>query len=358
MVFMTQRDSSKGAKIRRSWGSSAGNPAFSQAFASALLLGLFSIGCAQTNHPVVPAEALSESADQKGGTFSEFLARLDEPGPIRFEKHIAADWKVPRGGLINLDHEEAQAAHLKDEDEPIQIYFYVLEHPVHGGFLVDSGIARSVAEQKEMPVRFPVTMALPIDDLKVHLDTKTYLESRESPLAGVFLTHLHLDHILGLTDVPKDVPLYIGPGEADDKRWSHLLVRPTTKANLKGFGPLRSWQVAAEEGAPFSYVDVFSDGSVLGLHIPGHTEGSMAFLVRSTLGPLLLVGDGSHTVWGWDHGVEPGTFNTDMDAARDSLDRLKALTRAHPQLTVHLGHQSHPEKAGKKNEARSPGPGH
>lgn len=317
-----------------------------------LVVGLLLVGCAQTNHPVVPAETISKNQGQKGSSFSEFMARLDEPGPIHFEKHVAADWKVPRGGLINLDHHEAEAAHLKNEDEPIQIYFYVLEHPEHGGFLVDSGVACSVSERKEMPVRFPVTMALPIDDLKVHLDTKTYLESRKKPLQGVFLTHLHLDHILGLTDVPKDVPLYIGPGEAEDKRLSHFLVRPTTKANLKGFGPLRSFQVVTEKGAPFSYVDVFSDQSVLGLHIPGHTEGSMAFLVRSTEGPLLLVGDGSHTVWGWDHGVEPGTFNTDMERAADSLDRLKELARSHPGLQVHLGHQSRPQKTTNKNDAR------
>lgn len=280
--------------------------------------------------------------------FHDFEARLDEPGPITFEKHVAADWVIPRKGLINLHHETAKAHHLENGPEPIQIYFYILNHPEHGSFMVDSGVARSVKERKKMPVRFPVTMALPIDDLQVHLDTKTYLESRDRPLSGVFLTHLHLDHILGLTDVSRDVPIYIGPGEAQDRRFTHFLMRPTTNLNLKGFEALREWQVIERAGAPFAFVDIFADGSVLGLHIPGHTKGSMAFIVRTTEGPVLLVGDGSHTVWGWEHSVEPGTFNTDMKAAASSLDRLGAFVAAHPTIEVHLGHQSMPHGEQKK----------
>ena len=50
-------------------------------------------------------------------------------------------------------------------------------------------------------------------------------------------------------------------------------------------------------------LDIFGDASVFAIHTPGHTAGSTAYLVRSTQGPILLVGDTSHTQWGWDHGV-------------------------------------------------------
>jgi N-acyl homoserine lactone hydrolase len=126
---------------------------------------------------------------------------------------------------------------------------------------------------------------------------------------------------------------------AKDRRFTHLFVRPTTNLNLEGFGPLKEWQVQHEEAAPFDYVDIFGDGSALGLHIPGHTKGSMAFLVRSTKGPVLMVGDGSHTTWGWENGVEPGTFNTDGEKAAGSLAKLRALAAAYPTMEVHLGHQ-------------------
>ncbi len=277
------------------------------------------------------AEALS---------WEEFESSLDDPGPIRLRKFVAADWAVPLEGMINLEHPEAKAAHLSDGPEDIQVYFYELEHAEHGGFLIDSGVARSVAQQtNEMPLRFPVTAAMPFDALKVHLDTRAYIESRPSALNGVFLTHLHLDHILGLQDIPKSVPLYVGPGEHEDARATHVLVRPSTDLNLEGFGALLQWKVHRAEEEPFAWVDIFGDGSLAGLHIPGHTRGNMAFVVRSTEGTQLIAGDGSHTEWGWKHNVEPGTFNTSGDQAAKSLAALRKFAARHPAMKVHLGHQ-------------------
>ena len=318
----------------------------------ACFAGVFSLmgalsACTQSGHEVVPANrgaqmrAPASDASPRLNTWANFVDGLNEPGPIQFEKHVAADWAVPLSGLLNLKHERAKEARLKNRTEAIQIFFYVLEHPDHGAFMVDSGVARSVAERsKNMPLKWPVTSAMPMEDMRVRLDTRTYLESRNTPLKGVFLTHLHLDHILGLQDVPKHIPIFVGPGETKDKRFTHLFVRSTTKLNLKGFGPLRRWQVSAHDGdAPLAYVDIFGDQSVMGLHIPGHTMGNMAFVVRSTEGPQLLVGDGCHTKWGWLNDVEPGTYNTDGDEAARSLEHLRALAHAHPKMQIHLGHQ-------------------
>lgn len=315
------------------------SPAFLRFVFLAALILLFGSGCAQTSHEVQAVRPLS-GPEARRLSWPEIEARLEEPGPVRLRKIVAADWAVPLGGMLNLDHPRAEAAHLEDGPEAIQIYVYELEHAEHGGFLVDTGIARSVAQQtEEMPLRWPVTSAMPFEELKVRLDTRAYLESRQEPLRGVFLTHLHLDHILGLQDIPKEVPLYIGPEEHRDKRFTHLLVRPTTNLNLEGFSALGEWQMTHEEEAPFAYIDIFGDASVVGLHVPGHTRGSMAFVVRSTEGAQLIVGDASHTAWGWQHEVEPGSFNTDGQEAADSLLRLRALAARHPSMRVHLGHQ-------------------
>jgi N-acyl homoserine lactone hydrolase len=52
-----------------------------------------------------------------------------------------------------------------------------------------------------------------------------------------------------------------------------------------------------------------------------------------------MTGDTSHTRWGWDNGVEPGTFLADRQRSRDSLRALKTLSQRHPNMTVKLGHQ-------------------
>jgi glyoxylase-like metal-dependent hydrolase (beta-lactamase superfamily II) len=305
-------------------------------------------GCTQSGHRTESAaqvrrakQAAAESTPSQPG-FDSFMAQINEAGPIRLEKFTAADWAVDRGGMINLKHERAKAAHLTNDPEDIHIYFYILDHSQQGSFMVDSGVARSIKERSDnMPIKWPVTSAMPLDELVVHLDTKSYLDSRTTPLSGVFLTHLHLDHILGLQDIPKDIPLYVGPGETDDRRFTHLLVRPTTKANLKGFGPLREWETQPADGAPLATVDLFGDQSALGIHIPGHTKGNMAFLIRTTEGPQLIAGDGCHTEWGWENHVEPGTFNTNGKQAAQSLAALQKIADSIPDLRIHLGHQEH-----------------
>jgi glyoxylase-like metal-dependent hydrolase (beta-lactamase superfamily II) len=86
-------------------------------------------------------------------------------------------------------------------------------------------------------------------------------------------------------------------------------------------------------------VDVFDDRTVWALHVPGHSPGSTAFLVRTTTGPVLLVGDASHTSWGWNHGVEPGTFSDDTRRSAQSLAKLRSFVARFPQIEVRLGHQ-------------------
>ena len=66
-------------------------------------------------------------------------------------------------------------------------------------------------------------------------------------------------------------------------------------------------------------IDVFGDGSVWAIHVPGHSPGSTAYLVRTPRGSKLLVGDASHTRWGWENGVEPGTFSLDGPRSAESL---------------------------------------
>jgi glyoxylase-like metal-dependent hydrolase (beta-lactamase superfamily II) len=270
------------------------------------------------------------------------LALLSEPGPIRFEKVVAADWAVNLGGLVNLDHPKARAAQLEDGMEEIQIYFYVLEHPDYGTFIVDSGIESGFVDPAQNDrVSFIVRQAMNVEGLRVHVTMADWLAARPEPLAGVFLTHMHIDHVMGLPDLPAETRVYAGPGEPDARAFLNMFTSGTIDRLTERQGAIREWGFEADPSGRFAGVlDVFGDGSLWALHVPGHSPGSTAFVVRTPDGPQLLIGDATHTAWGWENGVEPGSFSLDQPLSAESLASLLELAGQFPEMPVHPGHQS------------------
>jgi N-acyl homoserine lactone hydrolase len=298
------------------------------------LLFLCLISCAASSHSVQPAKL------GRVARTSELLALLEQPGPIAVETVEAADWAVPLSGLLNLDHERAEAAGLEDRDEPIVIFFHAVRHPTQGLFMIDTGVERALRDDPDnAAIRGIVASAANIDQLKVKTDTAGWLREH-GPLAGVFLTHLHVDHISGMPDVPKGTPFYAGPGEPTPRNLDNLLLSGTIDRQLEGHAPISEWGYAADpDGAFDGVIDIFGDGSLWALSVPGHTPGSTAYLARTAEGPVLMVGDACHTRWGWEHDVEPGEFSHDQPRSALSLAKLRAFAAAHPSVKVKLGHQ-------------------
>jgi glyoxylase-like metal-dependent hydrolase (beta-lactamase superfamily II) len=269
-------------------------------------------------------------------------ANMDTPGPVEIDTVVSADWAVPLSGLLNLDAPEAKQAQLKDHDEPIQIYAHVVHHPRHGIFLVDTGVSQQLlADPGRFGVHWLMRKFMPLDQIQIRHSTGEIVEHLAEPLRGVFFTHLHIDHISGMPDVPATVPLYVGKGEATTRSFSNAFVNNATNALLDGKAALHEWEFAGPADQPLSgVIDVFGDGTLYAFNVPGHTPGSTAYLARTPKGPILLTGDTCHTAWGWTHSVEPGSYTADGPLNRRSLLALRALAERHPGLQVRLGHQA------------------
>lgn len=318
--------------LHLTWSVAACNPSASNAPVEAR----FSRDANAPRASVPAAVSASTHATVRGSlgrltTLASMEARLEEDGPLVAETILSARWQSARSGLINLRH--VRAKQLEDGPEPIEIYFHAITHPTHGLYLIDTGIEEALAAN-EHPLRTSaVGQAFNFGALRADKPLGTWLKG-EVP-AGVFLTHLHLDHVLGFPDVPRDVPIFTGRGEAALQSSFHAYTQSAVDALLAERPALQEW--------PFDdghVIDVFGDASLFALEAPGHTPGSVAFVARTTNGPVLFTGDVCHTAWGWQNDVEPGTFSHDVGANAASLRFLRALAARHPKMAVRLGHQA------------------
>lgn len=128
----------------------------------------------------------------------------------------------------------------------------------------------------------------------------------------VGISHMHSDHTGQAAEFP-NAELLIGTRDFE-----------LTKAKDDPFGPWRKERakVHSAEGD----VDVFGDGSVMAIHLPGHTPDHMALLVKLASGPVLLTGDLYHSREAREkRGVPP--FNTSRELTLQSMDKFEALAK-------------------------------
>ena len=127
------------------------------------------------------------------------------------------------------------------------------------------------------------------------------------------ISHMHGDH-LGQAAQFTNARLVIG------KRDFEMLAG-------KPEDTLKGWRV---KGKPVtlanSDIDIFGDGSVVALHLPGHTPDHLALLVQLKSGPVLLTGDLYHTTISREKRSMPG-FNTSREQTLASMDKFEAKAK-------------------------------
>ncbi len=260
-------------------------------------------------------------------------------GKIKFQKLVMADWAVDRSGLIDLDDPKSKEQGLKDVDEPIQIYLFVIDHPIHGRFFIDSGISQGFRKPEDLKINFLVKSAMKFEKFKIWETTSEWISKNPKPIKGIFLTHLHLDHIFGIGDFEKTIPIYIGQSESTAKAFQNLFVQGSTDSLIGKDRILQEIQFKKAD-QNLSAIDFFGDKSFLILHSPGHTDGSLAFLIHSETGTQLILGDTCHTKFGWENNVPPGSFTKDKLENKKSLQELQVLSKKIKNIFIHPGHQS------------------
>ena len=151
------------------------------------------------------------------------------------------------------------------------------------------------------------------------VDQLAQIQVRPEQIEILGISHYHFDHVGQAADFPR-ARLIMGAGDIETLRGGAPAVRDMARA-------LQPW---LEGGAPLTEargdVDIFEDGSVVVLNLPGHTPGHRGLLVRLASGPVLLSGDAYHFAEQVQRrGVPP--FNTSRAESLASMDRFDRLAR-------------------------------
>lgn len=147
---------------------------------------------------------------------------------------------------------------------------------------------------------------------------------KPSDISIVGISHGHGDHVGQAADFP-GATLIVGKADFD-----------MVKGDKDPFKPWRAADAAIrlEHGGD---IDVFGDGSVIALNLPGHTPDHMSLLVKLASGNILLTGDLYHATEARSlKGVPP--FNSSRAETLASMDRFERLAR-HYNARVIIQHE-------------------
>jgi glyoxylase-like metal-dependent hydrolase (beta-lactamase superfamily II) len=189
---------------------------------------------------------------------------------------------------------------------------YLVRHPA-GDLLWDAGLPDSInaapdgVTEGAFRITAPKTLVGQLADIGLQPADVEFFSA----------SHSHFDHV-------GNANLFAAATFIVQKAERAFMFRDEARANAQEFA-----SYSALENAPAREIggdhDVFGDGRVKIVSMPGHTPGHSALLVTlANAGPVLLTGDLYHFTEAREKRTVP-TWNTDPEETRRSMEKFEAL---------------------------------
>jgi glyoxylase-like metal-dependent hydrolase (beta-lactamase superfamily II) len=220
----------------------------------------------------------------------------------------------------------------------------VIRHP-RGLVVLDPAYARTTADEvRRAPLAWAPIVGRPEDKTPLAgLLERAGIDP--STIAFALVTHAHWDHLSGLADLP-EARVILRKTELEwarkRRRFESGVLFGALHVRRSRWSPFE-FEDRPHEGFERSF-DVFGDGAIVAVPLPGHTPGSVGYFVRDASGKeLLLIGDAAWSEEGFRRPAHKNAFaralvDWDLSAAAQTLSTLHALAAARPDLTLVPAH--------------------
>jgi glyoxylase-like metal-dependent hydrolase (beta-lactamase superfamily II) len=269
-------------------------------------------------------------------TWNEVLAHPRDISIVTFQTGV-----VHMDACLNLDPASPKQADCDHAPRDLAVLVHWVHHPRFGDFLIDAGFNDSFAKHPPYG-NYTEAMRLfnwiysitnrqqPGEDLAAQL-----ARLNVHPMA-VFFTHFHPDHTAGVPALGPQTEFIFGKAEAS------FLARAAVANHFSGKSKFSAIDFSAAPAmSPLGpSVDLFGDGSLWAISVPGHTDDDIAYLINGPE-PTLLTGDASHFAWAFNTGVAPrGWDKAGTARGYESLKQLRAFATAFPSVKIIYGHEA------------------
>jgi glyoxylase-like metal-dependent hydrolase (beta-lactamase superfamily II) len=222
----------------------------------------------------------------------------------------------------------------------------LIRHPRLGNILWDTGYAPRMMEETRhfpnslqariLPLRIEPGLAL-VNQLPRH-------DVAPSSITHVILSHFHADHLAGLLDFPH--ASLISSAEAYQSVATVKGFRALRKAFIPALMPndysARAHLLSEFNGPPLPHLgptlDIFADGSLLAVRLPGHARGQLGMLANTTRGPVLFAADSVWLSRSYRECIAPPRMANlildDPRAVRRTIEALHAFAQACPEVNI------------------------
>ncbi len=230
------------------------------------------------------------------------------------------------GGMINQLNLFSDTRDYTGQSKAGSAGCYLIKHGAVY-MLWDTGLPVSL---KGAPVNRTDPLSFTLD--KTLVEQLATLHVRPEQISIVGISHYHSDHVGQAGSFPA-ATLMVGKADLDALRSDP----PPPESDLP---PLAHWlRESGKVDAVVGDRDVFGDGTVTMIDLPGHTPGHHGLLVRlNGKGYILLTGDAVHFHENYDsYGVPEG--NSSRAETLASIDRIKRLAKS-LKATVIIQHDA------------------